>query len=259
MLLLLLAAAACSDPANTDKSGSAPTDAPKAANRQDDGPPAQAQLDEAKSKGQVAFFVLTSDDTTGNSRAVAIAERVRQQTNNTAVIKVNRDNAANAPVIEKWQLSSIPTPAIFIISAKGVPVTSFSLEEATESAIIRDIPSPKMEDAYVALDEKKPVFILVSKNAAKDREKALTSCKAANEALKTKAALIEVDQEDAKERTLLDNFKIAPTANTATVIVLNADGETTGTFTGGATVKQLTEAATKVVKAKCCADGEPCK
>lgn len=257
--LSLLAFTACNDATNTNDKESASAATANVAQPLASGLPVQAQLDGAKSNGKVAFFVLVSNDTPGNGRAFQIADKVNKQVGNSVVIRVNRDDTANAAVIEKWQLSSIPTPAIFIISAKGIPVTSFSLEEANESAIIKDIPSPKMDEAYVALDEKKPVFLLVSRSISIDKDKIMSNCKSAIEQLKIKAALIEVDQDDIKEKTLLDNFKIAPTSNIPTVIVLNADGETTGSFTGAVTTKQLIAAATKVVKTQCCANGESCK
>jgi hypothetical protein len=203
--------------------------------------------------------VLVSNDTAGNNHAFDIADKVNKQVGSSVVIKVNRDDTANATLIAKWQLSSIPTPAIFIISAKGIPVTSFSMEEANESAIIKDIPSPKMDEAYVALDEKNPVFLLISRSTSVDKEKIITTCQSAIEQLKVKAALIEVDQDDSREKTLLDNFKIAPASNVPAVIVLNADGETTGTFIGAVTTRQLVTAATKIVKTQCCANGESCK
>jgi hypothetical protein len=133
------------------------------------------------------------------------------------------------------------------------------MEEANESAIIKDIPSPKMDEAYVALDEKNPVFLLISRSTSVDKEKIITTCQSAIEQLKVKAALIEVDQDDSREKTLLDNFKIAPASNVPAVIVLNADGETTGTFIGAVTTRQLVTAATKIVKTQCCANGESCK
>lgn len=259
ILLLLLVFTACNETTKTNDKESASTATTNVAQPNNSGLPLQAQLDEARRNGKVAFLVLMSNDTTGNNRAVEIADKVNKQVGNSVVIRVNRDDTANAAVVEKWQLSSIPTPAIFIISAKGIPVTNFSMEEAHESAIIRDIPSPKMDEAYVALDEKKPVFLLVSRSTSVEREKILANCKSAIEQLKIKAALIEVDQDDNKEKTLLDNFKIAASSNAPTVIVLNADGETTGTFTGSVTTKQLITAATKVVKTQCCADGESCK
>jgi hypothetical protein len=259
IVILLLAFTACNVTTNTNHKESAIAATTNVAQPSSSGLPVQAQLDEAKRNGKVAFFVLMSNDTTGNNRAVEIADKVNKEVGNSVVIRVNRDDTANAAVVEKWQLSSIPTPAIFIISAKGIPVTSFSLEEANESAIIKDIPSPKMDEAYVALDEKKPVFVLVSRSTSVYREKILANCKSAIEQLKIKAALIEVDQDDNKEKTLLDNFKISPSSNTPTVIVLNADGETTGSFTGTVTTKQLIAAATKVVKTQCCANGESCK
>lgn len=258
-LLWLLALTACSDAERTNEKESTTVAGTKTAPPDENTTPVRAQLDEAKSMGKVAFFVLVSNDTTGNSQALAVAGRVTKLVENSVMIKVNRDDTANAAVIEKWQLSSIPTPAIFIISPKGIPVTSFSLEEANESDIISYIPSPKMDDAFVALDEKKPVFILVAGKSATDKEKIKSSCIAANELLKIKAALIEVDQDDPKEKRLLDKFEIPSYSTTPTVVVLNAEGETTGTFKGSVTTKQLVTAATKVITTPCCANGETCK
>lgn len=221
--------------------------------------PAQAQLDDAKSKGKVAFLVLVSNDTAGNAQAMEIAGNTTRQAGNSVVIKANRDDAANAALIEKWHLSSIPTPAIFIISPKGIPVTSFSLEEANEQAMINDIPSPKMDEAYVALDEQKAVFILVARSNAPGREKLVASVGTAFAQLQAKAALVEVDPDDSKEQSLLRNFGIEKDATEPTIVVLNTEGDRTGSFPASATVKELVAAATKVVKTPCCASGEPCK
>jgi len=221
--------------------------------------PAQAQLDDAKSKGKVAFLVLVSNDTAGNAQALEIAGNTTLHAGNSVVIKANRDDSANAALIEKWHLSSIPTPAIFIISPKGIPVTSFSLEEATIQDMINDIPSPKMDDAYVALDEQKAVFILVARSNAPGREKLATNVGSAIAQLKAKATLVEVDPDDSKEQSLLKNFGIEKDATEPTLVVLNAEGDRTGAFHASATVNELVTAATKVVKTPCCASGEPCK
>jgi hypothetical protein len=257
LILSILIIASCNNNVENKEDTNVPASTHKLS--ADNGIPAAQQLNEAKANGKVAFFVLISDDTTGNAQAMEIADKVNKLVNNSVVIKINRDDTINAETINKWQLSSIPTPAIFIISARGVPVTSFSLEEANEEAILKDVPSPKMEDAYVALDEFKPVFILVARQSATNREILLSACKTANTQLKKAAVIVEVDQEDPREKTLLDNFNIKADAILPNIIVLNADGETTGRFEGKATAKQLADAATKMVKTQCCANGETCK
>ncbi len=211
----------------------------------------QASLDKAKKEGKVVFVVVTSKSSTGNDKATAIAKGATAKYKNAIIVQLDRDNLANANLITLFRLTGAPLPLILVVSPKGNAVGGFILNEANSDKLIELIPSPKLDDIYVAANSGTPVFLIVSKANYTDRLKLLGNCKAAKTQLKNKVSIIEIDLADAKEQKFIKQLNLKTTANKSTVLVLNTTGQVTGTFEGNADITQLTQAATKVNKGGC--------
>jgi len=221
--------------------------------------PIQPQLDKAKADGKVVLLVLTSKDHAKNQKTNDLAQSVHGKVEQSVVINMDRDDAANAQIVKDWQLDGIITPAIFVVSYKGLPVSGYSLDDAKESDIIEAIPSPKTDEAYAAINESKSVFLVVTEASFADRDQVLGNCQSASSLLKTKPAIIEVNKSDAREKSLLTNYKIDANTKTTTVVVINESGQTTDTYNGPVASGKLVASAKKVVKSACCASGSSCK
>jgi hypothetical protein len=218
----------------------------------------QAELDNAKKAGKAVFMVVTGTGATDTEKATAIAKDANGIYKNAVIVQMNRDDAANAPLVAEWRLSGAPVPLILVFSSKGQLTGGYVLAEATAENIVELVPTPKLDEVYESLNNGKPVFLVISKKSHTDRAKILENCKSAASQLQNKASIIEVDLTDTKEAIFIKNLSLKNTPNTSTILVLNASGQATGKFEGTAETDQLVLAANKVVRSSCgssCAPG----
>lgn len=211
----------------------------------------QAELNKAKAAGKAVFVVVTGAGSTGTDKATTIAKGAAGIYKNAMVIEMDRDLPANAELVSQWGLSGAPLPLILSISPKGNATGGYMLADATAAKIAALVPSPKMDDIYVALYSKKPVFLVVAKKSNIDKAAILNSCRSAVTQLKTNAAIVEIDLEDPKEAVFIKKLNLQSATNSTTVMVLNASGRTTGMFTGKVETSELVTAATKVISGGC--------
>ena len=146
-------------------------------------------------------------------------------------------------------------PLILVISPKGYPTGGYILAEANAQNVAKLVPSPKLDMVYESLNGGNPVFIVVSKKSNTDKTKTLETCKSAKSQIPGGASIIEIDATDKKEEGLITQLKINTSTNATTVVVLNASGQTTGTFEGNAETSSLVASATKVIRSGCCPGG----
>ncbi|OJW79608.1 MAG: hypothetical protein BGO69_12830 [Bacteroidetes bacterium 46-16] len=221
--------------------------------------PVQPILDKAKQDGKVVFLVLLSKDKVKNQKINLLAQSIHAKIDESIVVDMDRDDIVNAAIVNEWQLTGIILPAVFVVSYTGLPITGYSLDDAKEDEIIGAIPSPKTDEAYASINESKPVFLVVTNNSFTDRDMIMANCKAAIAQLKVKPTIVEVNKDDTREQSLLTNFKISPDTKATTVVVINADGQTTDTYNGSVTTGQLIASSKKIVKSACCSSGSSCK
>ena len=215
----------------------------------------QAELDKAKKASKAIFVVITGTGATDIDKATTIAKGANGIYKNAIVVTMNRDDATNASLVSEWRLAGAPLPLILVISPKGYPTGGYILAQATAQNIAELVPSPKMDDVYEALNGKKSVFLVISKKSYTDRSKILDNCKSAVSQLQNKASVIEIDLTDTKEAVFIKQLNLKSVPNASSILVLNAAGQTTGTFGGNAETTALVLAANKVVKSGCCPSG----
>jgi hypothetical protein len=218
----------------------------------------QTDLNVAKKAGKAVFVVVTGTAAVNVDKATTIAKSASTIYKNSVVLEINKDDVTNAQLVAEWRLAGAPIPLILVISPKGYPVSGLLLEQANPKALADLVPTPKMDDVYAALNNKKAVFLVISKKSNLDKTKILENCKTATAQLKNKAVIVEIDLTDSKEAAFIKQLNLKNAPNTSSVLVLNATGQTTGSFEGKAEVSELVNAATKVVSSGCgtgCAPG----
>jgi len=218
-------------------------------------PNIQSELDKAKKAGKAVFVVVTGSGVTDTDKASEVAKGANDIYKNAVIVQFNRDEEANTKLVSEWRLAGAPLPLIMVISPKGYPAGGYILKQATAENIAEIVPSPKMDDVYEAINNSKPVFLVISKKSFTDRSKILDNCKSAISQLQNKASMIEIDLNDTKEAKFLKQLNLKNTPNASSVLVLNASGQTTGSFEGTVETTQLVLAANKVVKSSCCPSG----
>ncbi|MCK9613555.1 MAG: hypothetical protein M0R16_11795 [Bacteroidales bacterium] len=215
-------------------------------------------LEKAKNDGKAVFLVITGTGATGVEQATANVNDANSRLSNSLVYSLNRDKSENNELVNKFGISTVPLPFILVISRLGIPVAGGQPAQMTAEQIIKSIPSPKQDEVYIALNEKRPVFIIISQKKFSDKEDALANCKKASERNNTKPAIVEIDFDDQGEKAFLGQIGINSMNGSTIVSVSNAAGQITGTFTTKPTVNQLNTAANKVIQKSGCAPGSGC-
>ena len=212
----------------------------------------QAELNNAKKAGKAVFVVVTGAGLTNTDKATTIAKAANAIYKNAVVVKMNRDDAANAKLVTEWRLTGVPLPLILVVSPKGLPTGGYVLEQATAENISALVPSPKLEAVYEAIGSGKHAIVVFTKKSFADRTEVLKIAKEAVSKLNNEAALVEVDMDDSKETNFMNQLRIDRLATKASItLVINKQGQVAGTSTTVPDAAKLVAAAKTPVKSGC--------
>ncbi|MDZ7742174.1 MAG: hypothetical protein U5Q03_10580 [Bacteroidota bacterium] len=214
--------------------------------------PVQAELDKAKKAGKAVFVVVTGNDAAKTDEAISIAEGAKKIYTNAVIVEMNRDNPDNAQLVKEWRLSGAPLPLILVVSSNGMLSGGQVLNRATAENIASMVPSPKLEQIYAAIANKKNAIVAFTKKSFSDREEVLKECNEAISTLGNEAVLIEVDMNNKKETAFMKQLRINPeTAKASVTLVINKQGQVAGTSTTIPDAEKLVAAAKTPVKSGC--------
>lgn len=213
------------------------------------------QLAAAQKNGNAVFLVITSNNAKGISELITLANQANKKVKKSTVIQMNRDDAANKELVTRYGVASIAVPFVLVISPKGMAVGGYPAKQATADLLIKLIPSPKYDEVLVAINAKKPIFIVADKKSFTDKATVLASCKAAAKTVAVTPAIVEVDLNDAREAAFLKQMGINTLSTKTVTVVVNSTGNITGTFNGEQPAKTLADAANKIVRKSCCPSG----
>lgn len=212
----------------------------------------QVELDQAKNDRKAVFVVVTSASVTNIDKATTIAKEANVLYKNAVVVQLNRDDAANAPLVAEWRLAGAPLPLILVLSSKGKPSGGYILEQATAKNIAALVPSPKLEMVYEAIGNNRNAIVVFSKKSFADRDETIKIGKQAVSMLKGDAEFIEVDMDDIKEINFMNQLRIDKASTKASVtLVINKQGQVAGTSKTIPEASKLVAAAKTPVKSGC--------
>lgn len=210
------------------------------------------ELEKAHAAGKAAFVVVSGAGANDTDKALEIAENATEIYKNAVVMELNRDDAANADLVNEWRLSGAPLPLILVVSSKGVLTGGRVLSQATAENIASLVPSPKLEAVYDAIGHSKYAIVTFTKKSFPDREEVLKECNEAVAALNNEAVLVEVDMENQAEKGFMDQVRIDPSQTDAPVtLVINKQGQVAGTATTIPDSDKLVAAAKTPVASGC--------
>lgn len=210
------------------------------------------ELEKAKADGKAVFVVVTGNGSADTEKAVSIAEGAKSIYKNAEVVEMNRDDAANAELVNEWRLTGAPVPLILVLSSKGQLTGGRLLTQATAENVAELVPSPKLETVYSAIANNKHAIVVFTKDSFSDKPETLKSCKEAVTMLENHAVLVEVDMNDSKESSFMKQLRINEATTTASVtLVINNQGQVAGTSTTIPDAKKLATAALTPVRGGC--------
>lgn len=213
--------------------------------------PLQAELNQAKAAGKAVFVVVTGTGATDLNKAMTIAKGANAIYKNATVIQMNKDLPANEALVTEWRLSGAPVPLILVLSSKGLPTGGYTLADATSENVAALVPSPKMEQVYAAIENKKPAIVVFTKKTLADKAEVISIGKDAVAKLKNNAVLVEVDMDDKRETGFMSQLRIDKTSKASITIVINTQGQVAGTSTTTPDAGKLAAAAVAPVKGGC--------
>jgi len=216
--------------------------------------PLQKDLDKAKKQGKTVFLVVTEKNISA-TKAIDIAKQANKLEKKSVVLQLNRDDEANKSLVNKYGLAGAPIPIVLVIASNGIAISGLQENQLTAEALVNLVPSPKQADVYLALNDKKPVIIVISKKSFTDKKSVLEKCNEAISKLKTKPVLIEVDMDDKNEKSFLTQLQVDMLSDKTITIVSNIQGEITGTYISTPDVNNITKAAMMVKQSGGCCPG----
>lgn len=213
----------------------------------------QKDLDSAANGGKVAFVVVTDQGTAGADQATDMAKQAAKQVKKSTVVKLDRSDPANADLVAKYRLAGSPVPLILVAARNGVVAGGVPAAQATADKLVAMVPSPKKAEALLALQSGKAVMLAISRKGMAKQAEARSACATACGQLQDRGTTVHIDMDDPAETAFLTSMKVDMASSDPITLVLNAQGEITGTYTGAADVAALVQAATK--KGGGCAPG----
>jgi len=213
----------------------------------------------AEKDANAVFLVVTDSAKTNLTKALKLAKSASLLVKNSVVISMDREDKSNKELVTEYGIAGAPLPVILVISPKGNLADGFVLDDATVDLLVKTIPSPMQDDVLKALDNKKSVFLVVSKSSFTDKAKAVETCKAAIKLNGNKSELVQIDLADAKESDFLEMMKVNKATTVTGIIVVNTKGQVTGSFYEPKDAASLVALANKVQSG--CGSGctTPCK
>lgn len=209
-------------------------------------------LDKAHDAGQAAFVVVSGNGVAETDKAVTIAENAKAIYKNAVVVQMNRDDAANAELVNEWRLTGAPLPLILVVSSKGTLTGGRILAQATAENVAELVPSPKLEEVYAAIGSNKNAIVVFTKKSFADRNEVVKNSKQAVDLLKSEAVFVEVDMEDAKENGFMNQVRLDKnTTKSSVTLVINKQGQVAGTSLTVPDPNKLVTAAKTPVKSGC--------
>ncbi|UCF10260.1 MAG: hypothetical protein JSW65_00830 [Candidatus Bipolaricaulota bacterium] len=211
----------------------------------------QEDLESAAKHGEVAFILVTANGAPRSDQAKNMIKQAMKQVEKCTLIELDRSDPVNAELVAKFRLAGAPVPLILLTARNGVLAGGLPAVRATVDKLIAMLPSPKKTEVLEVLQAGKAVFICVSRKDMATQSGAAAACAAACGELQDKCVTVQIDMDDPAEAGFLTKLKVDRAATEPVILVVNAQGQITSTYTGAADVASLAKAATKKASGCC--------
>lgn len=214
-----------------------------------------SDLQTAQKEKKVVFLIVTEMGATGIEQAKSTVKEAMKSVPKSTMIELNRSIAENVDLVGKYRVGSAPVPLILVIASNGAVAGGLPSANANAEVLTQIVPSPKKAEMLLALQAGQAIFLTASKSSMTGKAKVFDACAAACGQLKDKSVNVKVDMDDPGETAFLEELKINTASTEPVTVVINAQGQVAGNFTGAVEVGPLVMAATKKVTGGCCPPG----
>ncbi len=206
---------------------------------------AQKDLDSAAKQEKIAFILVTERGATGTDVAKDMIKQAMKQVERVTLVELDRSDPANADLVAKLRVTTVPVPLILIAARNGVIAGGIPAAKATADKLVTMVPSPKKTEILEVLRSGKATFLFVSRKHMAAATVARDACAAACAQTQDRCVTVEIDMDDPAETAFLGQMKVDLASTEPITIVINAQGQITGTYPGVADVASLAQASTK--------------
>ncbi len=224
---------------------------PQAALAQSSG---QSSLAEAAKQQKFAFilFYRSNDATTKAMYEVLNAELARR--NNATFVPVNITDPREKAVIDQFDASRTPMPAVMAVAPNGA-ITGVFAQKLTTAQVDAAIVTPAQTQCMRALQDKKLVLLCVQPTSSQQVPLGVQQFKA-DKLNVNRTHLVSLQAGDPAEAKFLQQLKVRPDTRSTVTAFMAPPGVLLGTFNDKVTPQIL---MTKLVAAGQCCDDPNCK
>jgi hypothetical protein len=212
-------------------------------------PEARAEND-ATSKFQFILFWKENNSSTQQMREVLTAGVAKRSTRaEWKAVRVN--DAANLELVEKYQMSRMPMPAVLCVAPNGA-ITSVFMRQLNDQGVERALVTPAMADVTKALQDKKIVVLHIKPTDDAPLPQGAADF-AAEADFAPRTTIIELVASDPAEARFLTDMKLKSSdVHDSMMVVMAPPAVLVGKFAAAATKEQI--AAQLHAAGKCCDD-----
>lgn len=213
----------------------------------------KADLEKSQKAGKSVFLVVTDKAAKGTDYLVQLSEAAKKKSKNTTVIKLDRDDKANAELVTKYRIAGAPLPLILVLASNGVATGSVNSTDATNDKLLAALPTKTQAEVLLGFENGKAALIVCGKKNAKDKSVIEAECKSASATLGGKVTQVFVDVDSKDEANFIALLK--PDNTKTTVLVFNGKGQYTSTLEATAKSTDLVASVNKKIGGGCCPGG----
>lgn len=213
------------------------------------------QLQTAAAGGSVAFVLVVEPGATGVDQARQTIESAMSQMPGSQMIESDRADVANEAFVQKYKLASTPTPLILVFASNGIIAGGNVASSLNAEQLVSMVPSPKKAEVLMAIQSGQAAYVTASRTGMSTTSQVADVCASACSQLKGKCVTIDVSMDDPAEAAFLKQLNVNLQAKEPVTVVLNSQGQVTGTFNGPVEVTSLVQAVAKKVSSACCPPG----
>lgn len=220
----------------------------------DEPSPAQRAIDAAAQERQYTFILFYRVNNAVKQGMERVLQRSLSQRQDATVVPVQIGNAAEQALVQRFDASRTPLPAVVALAPNGA-VTGVFPQRLTPQQIAMAIVSPGEAECVKALQEKKLVLMCVhpvNEITIPDGVRQFV----ADEEYKDRTQVVNLQADDAAEARFLQQLNLPNGLSSVGVVVMAPPGVMVGTFDGTVTQEALLQ---KLAAAGKCCDDPNCK
>ena len=212
------------------------------------------ELAKATDKGKTVFLLVFEPNAQGIEPAREIVNAASKQVKKSTVVQLDRADAINSTLVAKYRLAGAPLPLILVLAGNGAIAGGIPAANTTAEQLVKMVPTAKKAEVLKAVQDGQSVLITAASKGMLKETSVSSACATACGQMQGKCTSIKINLDDDDELPFLNELKINPQSREPVTVVINAQGQVTGSFAGGVEVGNLVQAATKKAGG-CCPSG----